>query len=354
MEPGVHHEGWDCRRYRGISGTGTIGLEIALMHVDATRPIPLISIAVPVLNEADNLEALHQRLDRVATRMVGKCELEFVFTDNASTDGTWEKLTQIAARDSRVCAIRFSKNFGFQRSILANYMHARGDAVLQIDADLQDPPELLEKFFGLWQQGYQVVYGIRRKRPEGPFMKNVRRIGYWVVDRISEYPIPRDAGDFRLIDRKVIDALKKVKTSEPYLRGLIAGMGFRQTGIPYDRAARVAGASKFGFVQVIRLGLAGIFNHSVIPLRLASYAGLLMVGLSLAGALYYVLLKLLQPGLPQGLASIHILVLFGIGLQSLLLGIVGEYLLRIYLIVRAEPVAIVEKSLNFQADELKL
>jgi dolichol-phosphate mannosyltransferase len=131
-------------------------------------------------------------------------------------------------------------------------------------------------------------------------------------------------------------------------------MGFKQTGIPYDRAARIAGESKFSFLQLIRLGLAGVFNHSVIPLRIASYAGLILVGLSAIGTLYYVLLRLLHPGLPQGLASIHILVLFGIGLQSLLLGILGEYLLRIYLIVRAEPIAIVEQSLNFQADELKL
>jgi glycosyltransferase involved in cell wall biosynthesis len=324
------------------------------MHVDLGRPIPLISVAVPVLNEADNLYALHKRLDRVAARMVGKCELEFVFTDNASSDRTWEKLTELATRDSRVRALRFSKNFGFQRSILANYMHARGDAVLQIDADLQDPPEMLEQFFDLWQQGYQVVYGIRRKRPDRALIKSIRKIGYWVIDRFGEHPIPRDAGDFRLIDRKVIDALKRVKSSEPYLRGLIAGMGFKQTGIPYDRAARVAGESKFNFPQLIRLGLAGVFNHSVIPLRIASYAGLLLVALSAIGTLYYVLLKLIHPDLPQGLASIHILVLFGIGLQSLLLGILGEYLLRIYLIVRAEPIAIVEQSLNFQADELKL
>ena len=324
------------------------------MYHDLNRTIPLISVAVPVLNEADNMDALYARLDRVAIRMVGRCEFEFVFTDNASSDRTWEKLTALAARDSRVRAIRFSKNFGFQRSILANYLHARGDAVMQIDADLQDPPELLEQFFDLWQQGYQVVYGIRRERPEGPLMNNIRKIGYWIIDRIGEYPIPRDAGDFRLIDRKVIDALKRVKSSEPYLRGLIAGMGFRQIGIPYDRTPRIAGKSKFDFWQLMRLGLAGVFNHSVIPLRIASYAGLLLVGLSAIGTLYYALLRLLQPVLPQGLASIHILVLFGIGLQSLLLGILGEYLLRIYLIVRAEPIAIVEQSLNFQADELKL
>jgi polyisoprenyl-phosphate glycosyltransferase len=320
----------------------------------SAAPLPLISIAVPVLNEADNLDALYARLDGLAQRMAGKCELEFVFTDNASSDGTWDKLTELSARDERIRAIRFSKNFGFQRSILANYVHTRGDAVMQIDADLQDPPELLEQFFDLWRQGYQVVFGVRRKRKEGVLMNALRKAGYWVIDKIGEYPIPRDAGDFRLIDRKVVEALKKYNPSNPYLRGLIAGMGFRQIGVPYDRDARVAGESKFGVGQLIRLGLSGVFNHSVIPLRLATYAGVLLVGLSVLGTLYYVFLRLVHPDLPQGLASIHILVLFGIGFQSLLLGILGEYLLRIYVMLRSEPVAIVAQSLNFKQDELKL
>ena len=316
--------------------------------------LPLISIAIPVLNEEDNLDALYQRLHALGVRMAGKCQLEFVFSDNASSDQTWEKLSDFARDDARVRAIRFSKNVGFQRSILANYIHTRGDAVLQIDADLQDPPEMLEQFFDLWQAGHQVVFGIRRKRPEGFFISAFRKFGYWVIDRIGEYPIPRNAGDFRLVDRKVIEALKKYNAYNPYLRGLIAGMGFRQMGVPYDRDARVAGESKFGLWQLIRLGLAGVFNHSVLPLRLATYAGLVLVAISVVGSLYYVYLRLSHPELPQGLASIHILVLFGIGFQSLLLGILGEYLLRIYLTLRTEPIAIVEQSLNFESDELKL
>jgi polyisoprenyl-phosphate glycosyltransferase len=152
----------------------------------------------------------------------------------------------------------------------------------------------------------------------------------------------------------VIEALQKYRTIKPYLRGQIAGMGFRQTGVPYRRAARVAGSSKFSMTQVVRLGMAGIFNHSVIPLRIATFAGLLLLGVSVLGALYYLVLKLVQPDLPQGLASIHILVLFGIGFQSLLLGVVGEYLLRVFLLLRAEPVAIVEEALNFKSEELKL
>ncbi len=315
---------------------------------------PLVSISIPVFNEYENLDALYTRLKEVGERMLDRCHLEFVFTDNHSEDRTWEKLADLAIQDDRIRAIRFSKNFGFQRSIFANYLHTRGEAVMQIDADLQDPPEMLEAFFDQWQKGYHVVYGVRRKRPESRLLHAFRRVGYWFIDMISEHPIPRDVGDFRLIDRKVIDALVKIKTPNPYLRGMIAGLGFQQTGIPYDRDARVAGESKFDVSRLIRLGLTAVLNHSTVPLRIASVAGITMLGISVLGSLYYLILRLIYPDLPQGMASIHILVLFGIGLQSLLMGIIGEYLLRIYLILRAEPVAIIEQKLNFSQDELKL
>lgn len=316
--------------------------------------MPLISISIPVLNEQGNLDALYERLGALADRMADRCRLEFVFSDNHSSDATWTKLQQLASQDTRVKAIRFSKNFGFQRSILANYLHTRGDAVMQIDADLQDPPELLEVFFDHWQRGFQVVYGVRRQRKEGAFINAFRKFGYWVIDLISDHSIPQGAGDFRLIDRRVVNALLQIKTASPYLRGMIAGLGFNQVGIEYERAARVAGESKFGVTRLIRLGLTAVFNHSTVPLRLASLAGIAMLLFSVLGALYYLVLRLSHPDLPPGLASIHILVLFGIGLQSLLLGIVGEYLLRIYVIMRAEPVAIVEGSLNFEQDDLRL
>lgn len=315
---------------------------------------PLISLSIPVLNEQDNLDALYARLSALADRMASQCDLEFVFSDNHSNDATWSKLAELARRDARVRAIRFSKNFGFQRSILANYMHTRGDAIMQIDADLQDPPELLEVFFKRWQEGYQVVYGVRKKRQEGMFINGFRKLGYWLIDIISDHSIPRDAGDFRLIDRRVAHALLQIKTASPYLRGMIAGLGFNQIGIDYERDARTAGESKFGVARLVRLGLTAVLNHSAVPLRLASMAGVLMLLFSCIGAIYYLVLRILHPDLPRGLASIHILVLFGIGLQSLLLGIVGEYLLRIYLILRGEPVAIVESSVNFEPADLKL
>ncbi|MGN6093155.1 MAG: glycosyltransferase family 2 protein [Luteibacter jiangsuensis] len=316
--------------------------------------LPLISIAIPVYNEEGNIAALYSRLNALSVSLADECRLEFVFSDNSSTDATWSMLESLAATDERVRAIRFSKNFGFQRSIMANYLHTRGDAVLQIDADLQDPPELLKEFLALWKQGYHVVYGVRRSRPEGKVIQTFRKVGYWIIDRISEHPIPRNAGDFRLVDRKVIQALEKQRSAEPYLRGLIAGMGFRQIGVTYDRSARVAGSSKFGVAQLMRLGLTGVFNHSLVPLRLATVAGIVILSLSALGTVYYLVLKLLFPDFPRGLASLHILILFGIGFQSLLLGILGEYLLRIYRILRREPIAIVQDSLNLDSDEIKL
>ena len=325
-----------------------------MMHLETDDKHPLISISIPVLNEEGNIQALYDRLVAVASKMQDRCDLEFVFSDNHSDDATWSLLTELAKKDPRVRAIRFSKNVGFQRSILANYLHTRGDAVMQIDADLQDPPELLPTFFEHWQSGSQVIYGVRRKRPEGPFLNAFRRFGYWVIDKLSEHPVPRDAGDFRLIDRKVIEALAQIKTANPYLRGMIAGLGFQQTGLPYDRDARQAGESKFNVSRLIRLGLTAVFNHSTVPLRAASFLGIVILAASLLGTVYYLLLRWFQPGLPQGLASIHILVLFGIGLNAFLLGIIGEYLLRIYLVLRDEPVAIVEQSLNFDHAELKL
>jgi glycosyltransferase involved in cell wall biosynthesis len=319
-----------------------------------TEKKPLISISIPVLNEEGNLDSLYDRLCALAERMKDRCRLEFVFSDNHSNDQTWALLSILAEKDDRIRAIRFSKNFGFQRSILANYMHTRGDAVMQIDADLQDPPEMLENFFELWQKGFQVVYGIRKKRPENVLLSAFRKLGYWAIDKISEHPIPRDAGDFRLIDRKVIQALVQIKTASPYLRGMIAGLGFNQTGVPYDRDARIVGDSKFNASRLVRLGLTAVFNHSTVPLRAASFLGATILITSVFGAVYYLVLKVLNPELPLGLASIHILVLFGIGLNSFLLGIIGEYLLRIYLVLRAEPVAIVEQSLNIDTTELKL
>lgn len=318
------------------------------------KTLPLVSIAIPVLNEAENIENLYNKLSSLSDKMVDRCVFEFVFTDNHSSDNTWFILNQIAASDRRVRGLRFSKNIGFQKSILANYMHTRGEAVVQLDADIQDPPELIEKFFEKWQAGYQVVYGIRRKRKESWFLNIFRKFGYWIINLLSQNSIPMNVGDFRLVDRQVLEVILKAKHQAPYVRGLVADAGFSQTGIIYDRNYREAGLSKFNLPKLIGLGLDAIFNHSTIPLRLASFFGFAMLLMSLVGAGYYITLKTINPTLPEGLASIHVLVIFGIGLNSFLLGIIGEYILRIYLTVRNEPLANIQHTLNISSDELRL
>ncbi|MBJ7347588.1 MAG: glycosyltransferase family 2 protein [Thermoleophilaceae bacterium] len=315
---------------------------------------PLISVAIPVFNEEANVDAVLARLTGLSAKMQDVCDFEFIFSDNCSTDATWSKIENLAKTDGRVKAIRFSKNVGVQRSIFANFLHAQGDAIVQIDADLQDPPELIEEFVRLWLEGNYVVYGVRIKRKERWYINKFRNIGYWMIDKLSDHPIPRDAGDFRLIDRKVLQALTKMRTSNPYLRGVIANLGFQQVGVPYDREARTAGESKFNMWQVTRLGARAVINHSVVPLRAASLMGLIILGVSFVGVIYFAMQRIYHPEFPQGLTSIHILVTFGIGLNAFLLGIVGEYILRIYLILQSEPVAIVEQSVNFDASELKL
>jgi len=315
---------------------------------------PLITISIPVLNEEENLSPLYSRLTALANKMKGKCDFEFLFSDNHSSDNTWPSIEVLAAKDPRVKAIRFSKDFGFQRSILANYMHASGDAIMQIDADLQDPPEMLEAFFQYWIDGYDVVYGIRASRPEGRAVTNFRKFGYWAINKLSEDPIPRNAGDFRLVDRKVVDALLKMKTKDPYIRGMIANLGFNQIGVSYDRMPRTAGNSKFNYSRLAKLGLTAIYNHSTIPLKLGTYLGATILLTTTIGSGYYVFLRLSHPDLPQGMASLHIVVLFGIGLVSFLLGIIGEYVLRIYIILRSDPVAVVERSFNIPPSSLRL
>lgn len=309
---------------------------------------PLLSISIPVLNEEGNILNLYDRLCALAMKMQDKCEFEFVFSDNHSTDQTWPMLEGLAGRDKRVKAIRFSRNFGFQRSILANYLHTTGDAVVQIDADLQDPPEMIEQFFDDWQAGYQVVYGVRTMRSESKFSAFCRRAGYWLINILSDHEIPRDAGDFRLIDRKIVEVLRRTNSHSPYLRGSIAGMGFNQKGLEYQRDARASGHSKFNLPRLIGLGLVAIYEHSTIPLRMATYLGLFILLLSVLGAAYYLSLKMIFPNLPQGLASIHIIVLFSIGMNAFLLGVIGEYILRIYVIVRSDPLIIVEDSINLE------
>ncbi|MBI3548567.1 MAG: glycosyltransferase family 2 protein [Elusimicrobia bacterium] len=307
----------------------------------------LISFVVPVFNEEDNVGPLREAVER-AMKSLPKYDYEIIFTDNHSTDRTFERLAEAAKSDARVRALRFSRNFGYQRSILTGYTRARGSAAIQLDCDLQDPPSLIPEFIRLWEEGHHVVYGVRRSRKEGWCINIVRSVFYRLIDKLSEDPLPRDAGDFRLVDRRVIEELKKVEDSQPYLRGTLATLGFNQIGVPYDRDLRSRGESKFSLGDMISLALDGILNHSVLPLRAATYVGLFVAVATFLMLLGYLASRLLfGQHWPAGFATTTILLLLSISLNAMFLGVIGEYLGRIYRQIKRRPLTIVERELNF-------
>jgi len=312
----------------------------------ATNLKRLVTISIPVLNEADNVKPLLERLRAVA----GSCpcyDFEFLFTDNASTDATFERLADEARGDDRIRVIRFTRNFGFQTSILTNYLNANGAAAIQIDADLQDPPELFGEFLAAWEQGYKVVYGIRRSRPENIALRSARKLFYRGLASLSAVELPVDAGDFRLIDRTVIEDLRKVRDDAPYIRGTIAQLGYKQTGIPYDRTERKRGSSKFRLMALIRLAVDGICSQSTKPLELITLVGFIFSFLSFFAALFYFayyIIVIRKP--PQGFTTLVILVLLSTSIQTAFIGMLGEYIGRIFRNTRSLPAPIIDQRIE--------
>jgi dolichol-phosphate mannosyltransferase len=308
---------------------------------------PLISFVIPVLNEEGNVRPCHETLCRELEPLAGRYDFEFVFTDNHSRDRTFALLHEMARQDARIRVFRFSANVGYQKSILTGYLQSRGAAVVQVDCDLQDPPALILEFVDWWEKGFHVVYGIRRGRREGWFIGKLRGVFYWLVDKLSEHPLPRQAGDFRLVARPVIEALRGMDTEFPYLRGSIAGLGYNQKGIVYDRQARVRGESKFSWGALFALAIDGILATSIVPLRLAVYLGLLISGLAAAAALGYAVSAVINRGKwPSGFATLTVLLLFSLGLNSMFLGIIGEYIGRLYVQSRRRAMSLLEYSIE--------
>lgn len=309
---------------------------------------PCLSVVIPVFNEAENVPHIMPRLDRALAPLTDEgWRLEIVFTDNRSTDGTFALLAELADADRRVRVLRFSRNFGYQKSIRAGYFAASGDCVAQLDADLQDPPELLVEMVRMWRAGAKVVYGVRRGRREGRLLSAARKLFYRVVNSLADDPIPLDSGDFRLLDRAVVEVLRKSPTAFPYLRGEIATLGFRQEALTYDRDARLRGRSKFPLGAMVALAIDGIVSQSTVPLRLATYLGLCIAFLTLAAAAVYLVARLVfDVAWPPGFATTTLLLLLGMALNALFLGIIGEYLGRIYRQVSANHDVIVEVALG--------
>lgn len=318
----------------------------------------LVSIIVPMLNEEGNIAPLFERLRGVARLLADKHGLstEVIVNDNCSTDRTLDELRAYAAtHDVSQFALRifrFSRNIGFQKSILVGYRKARGDAVAQIDADLQDPPELLVDFASKWREGYHVVYGVRRMREESAVMNGLRKLFYRMIDKMSADDLPKDAGDFRMLDRSVVDVICALHDNDPYLRGAIASLGLRQIGVPYDRTSRVRGKSKFGFRQLIKLAIDGITNHTTLPLRFASYLALVVVMLASTLIAYYLYGYFTSTSpIPLGFMTQSLLQLGTLGALSLLFAIQGFYIQRIYNQLKERPLAIIEHQISQPQDD---
>ncbi|WP_426166628.1 glycosyltransferase family 2 protein [Sandarakinorhabdus sp. DWP1-3-1] len=314
-----------------------------------TRP-PLVSVLVPAYNEEANVERAYKAI--VATfATIPDHDFEIIFSDNHSTDATFDVLKRLAAIDPRVRVLRLSRNYGYQRSLLLAYQSARGDCSVQIDCDLQDPPELIPQMLARWAEGHQVVYGVRRSLAEGRLVSASRRLFYRAMRALSEDDLPLDAGEFRLVDACVLAQLRTVEDTSPYLRGLISSMGFSQVGFPYDRQARVAGESKFPLGKMIALGVDGLLNHSLVPLRMASMLGLAVGTVTLLLIIGYLVGRLVFGAMwPAGFATTTLLILLSITLNAMFLGIIGEYVGRIFMQSKRRMLPIVERSINFDGD----
>lgn len=306
----------------------------------------IVSVLVPVFNEEENVLWAYEAITRVFADL-GDVDYEVIFTDNHSGDRTWDILSALCGRDARVRAIRFSRNFGYQRSVLVAYKAAVGDCAIQLDCDLQDPPRLIPRMLEVWREGNEVVYGVRTSLPDGRIVAAARRLFYRLVNALSEDELPHDAGEFRLVDRRVLDELRKVDDTSPYLRGLISALGFRQVGFGYEREARVAGQSKFPLRAMVGLALDGVLNHSLIPLRVASMTSFVVGLLTLLVIAGYIVGRLaFGTDWPAGFATTTVLILASITLNAMFLGIIGEYLGRIYMQSKRRPTPVIERVLN--------
>jgi glycosyltransferase involved in cell wall biosynthesis len=310
----------------------------------------LLSVLIPVFNEEQNIIPCYTAVVEALKVVSDEFDLEIIFTDNHSKDKTFEVLQEIAKSDPRIKVARFSKNFGFQKSILCAYRLAKGDLAVQLDVDLQDSPSLIPMMINYWKQGYQVVYGVRKHRKESWFMNTQRKVFYRLINYLSEDELPLDAGDFRLVDRIVLNQLKTLNDASPYLRGTITSYGFNQIGFEYERNKRERGETNFSFKTLMLLGLDGIMNHSVIPLRIATVVGLITSVITTVLIGFYVAGKFLYGyEWPRGFTTLTVLILLSISMNAFFLGIIGEYIGRIFKQVKNNNPIIIERSIGLDS-----
>jgi len=301
------------------------------------------SIVVPIYNEKENLPELYRRVKEVMKQARKRWEL--VLVDDGSTDGSTEMIRELAKKDKHVRPVIFARNFGHQIAITAGWDYARGDAVVIIDADLQDPPELILEMSKKWKEGYDVVYAVRAEREgESWFKLWTASLFYRIIFRITDVKIPLDTGDFRLMDRKVVDVLKSMRERHRFPRGMSAWVGFKQIGVEYKRAARVAGETKYPFKKMFRLALNAVTSFSYVPLQVATYIGFISAGIAAVAIPIVIYMRITGSQAFFGQATTLIAVLFLGGVQLISLGILGEYIGRLYDEAKGRPLYIVREA----------
>jgi glycosyltransferase involved in cell wall biosynthesis len=308
----------------------------------------VLSVVIPCFNEEQALRKTHHRV--VACLKEFQPSFEVIYVDDGSTDSTPDILRELQARDERVRVVRFSRNFGHQVAITAGLECASAQAVVVLDADLQDPPEVIQQFVEKWLDGYDVVYGVRSERDgETRFKRATASFFYRLMGRLSDVPIPVDTGDFRLMDRRVVGAMLSMPERDRFVRGMVSWLGFSQIGVPYHREARKDGVTKFSFFKMIRFAMDAIFSFSILPLRIATWLGFFASGLSILGILTVLVDKYLAvSGMVKGWTSTFIAVLFIGGVQLICIGIIGEYVGRIYGESKRRPLYVVRERLGFE------
>ena len=312
---------------------------------------PLVTILIPAYNEENNLPRVYERVDRIIAAQEPEYRFEVIILDNASRDGTGKVAAGICEKDPRWKYLRYSRNFGLEASLLAGLDNAQGDAVINLFSDLQDPPEIIPEMLKLWKQGGEVVYGKLGKRNDGNVLKSLgAKVAYQMIYWLSDCKIVPDATDFRLMDRKVVNALRVLREPDRYMRGLVHWVGFNQVPIEYERAPRAEGRSSAGLYYCIKFALHAVICFSSKPLHMVTVFGFATTVCSFILSMLYVLFYFVRPPFlhepPPGVTTVFLLLLFLIGSNALFLGIIGEYVGRIYNQGKNRALYLIEKTVN--------
>lgn len=304
--------------------------------------MPQLTVVVPAYNEAAGLATFHRRLTAVLDALPMDCRVLYI--DDGSRDATWESIETLAAHDARVSALRLSRNFGKEAAMTAGLDHVDADAVVVIDADLQDPPELIPQLIAQWQDGHDVVYATRDVREgESRFKRFTAATFYRAMEHLSDTPIPRDTGDFRLLSRRAVEALHGLRERQRFMKGLFAWIGYPQAAVHYHRQPRASGHSKWSYWRLWNLAVEGITSFSIAPLKIATWLGLGTASLAFAYGIYVFIKALIWGDPVQGYPTLMLVILLLGGVQLLALGIIGEYLGRLYAESKQRPLYVVER-----------